>query len=57
MDISNEEPQLYIEYRGDTPFRYIYGTEADAARMWFDDAGYPTPEEARKAWEEENKCR
>lgn len=42
---------LYIKYRGDTPYQYRYGDESEAMRL-FIDGGYSTPEEAKKAWED-----
>lgn len=44
-------PDLYIKYRGDTPYQYRYGDESEAMRL-FIDGGYSTPEEAKKAWED-----
>ena len=43
---------LYIKYRGDTPYQYRYGDESEAMRL-FIDGGYSTPEVAKKAWERE----
>ena len=51
--MKNEEPQMFIKYRGDTPYKYYYGT--DYAPLAFGDEGYETPEEARAAWEREQQ--
>ena len=45
-------PDLYIKYRGDTPYQDRYGDESEAMRL-FIDGGYSTPEETKKAWERE----
>lgn len=45
-------PELYIKYRGDTPYQYRYGDESEVMRLLID-GGYSTPEEAFKAWLEE----
>lgn len=45
-------PDLYIKYRGDTPYQYRYGDGSEVMRL-FIDGGYSTPEEAKKAWEQE----
>lgn len=45
-------PDLYIKYRGDTPYQYRYGDEVEATRLLVD-GGYCTQEEAKKAWERE----
>lgn len=45
-------PELYIKYRGDTPYQYRYGDESEAIRLLVD-AGYDTPEEAFETWMEE----
>lgn len=42
---------LYIKYRGGTPYQYRYGDGREAMRL-FIDGGYSTPEEAKKAWED-----
>lgn len=43
---------LYIKYRGGTPYQYRYGDGREVMRL-FIDGGYSTPEEAKKAWERE----
>ena len=45
--------QMYVEYRGDVPVAYRYG-EPWVAMQLFVEGGYPTPEEARAAWEREH---
>lgn len=46
-------PELYIKYKGETPYQYRYGDEKEATRLLID-GGYNTPEEAKEAWEKEN---
>ena len=43
-------PEMYTLYRGDTPVAYRYGEEW-AAEQLFMEGRYPTPEEAKAAWE------
>lgn len=45
---------MYVKYHGDTPVAYAYGEPWVAQALFMDDIGYPTPEEAKKAWEKEN---
>ena len=45
-------PSLYISYRGDTPVAYRYGEPWRAMQLAME-GGYPTPEEAKEAWERE----
>lgn len=47
------ELNMYVKYDGDEPVAYAYGEEWVAMALFMDDIGYPTPEEARKAWEEQ----
>ena len=47
---------LYVKYRTNEkgeqePVAYAYGDEWVAMALYMDDIGYPTPEEARGAWE------
>lgn len=46
--------QLYIEYRGDKPYRYRYGDETQATAL-FVDGGYKKPEESIEAWRNEHE--
>lgn len=46
--------QLYTKYRDGVPVAYRYGDEWVAMQLHME-GGYPTPEEAIKAWEAENK--
>lgn len=48
--MKNEEPQMFIMYHGDTPYKYYYGLYYTPLLL---DEGYPTPEEAKAAWEKE----
>ena len=43
---------LYIKYREETPYQDRYGDESEVMRL-FIDGGDCTPEEAKKAWEQE----
>lgn len=45
-------PEMYIKYRGDKPYAYMYGDEDAATALYYGD-GYKTPEEAVEAWERE----
>ena len=47
-----DELQMYIEYRGETPVAYRYGEPWRAWQLLME-GGYPTPEEAKAAWEAE----
>ena len=47
-------PEMYIKYRGDKPYAYMYGGEDAATALYYGD-GYKTPEEAVEAWEREQK--
>lgn len=49
-------PDLYIKYRGGTPYQYRYGDESEAMRL-FIDGGYSTPEEAFEEWMNEKAKR
>ena len=44
-------PEMYVKYDGDTPVAYAYGEEWVSMALFMDDIGYPTPEEAKAAWE------
>lgn len=48
-----DEPkeQLYVSYRGDEIDGYVYGEDWVAMALYCDDMKYPTPEEAKAAWE------
>lgn len=46
--------QLYTKYRDGVPVAYRYGDEWVAMQLYME-GGYPTPEEAIKAWEAEIK--
>lgn len=43
-------PEMYVKYRDDKPVAYRYGEEIEATKLWVE-GGYPTPEEAKEAWE------
>ena len=45
--------EMYVKYDNDTPVAYAYGEPWVAQALLMDDIGYPTPEEAKKAWEKE----
>ena len=44
---------LFVKYEGGKIVGYAYGEEWVAAAMYVDDICYPTPEEAKAAWEKE----
>lgn len=46
--------QLYTKYRDGVPVAYRYGEEWVAMQLYME-GGYPTPEEAIKAWEKEHR--
>lgn len=46
--------QMYTKYQGDVPVAYRYGPSWVAMQLMME-GGYPTPEEAREAWERENE--
>lgn len=48
-------PELYIKYQDDKPIAYAYGEEWVAMALYMDDIGYSTPEEAKAAWERDQK--
>lgn len=48
-------PELYVKYQDDKPIAYAYGEEWVAMALYMDDIGYSTPEEAKTAWEKEQK--
>ena len=50
----DEEPKMYIKYRGDTPVEYLYGPSWKAMQLMME-GGYKTPEEAKAAWEREQQ--
>ena len=43
---------MYIKYRDNKPYAYMYGDETVAMALYYGD-GYKTPEEALEAWERE----
>lgn len=45
-------PEMYVKYRGDVPYAYMYGEEDAAIALYFED-GYKTPEEAMEAYQED----
>lgn len=47
--MKDKEPKMFTLYRGETPVKYLYGT--NYWPLWIGDEGYDTPEEARAAWE------
>ena len=51
--MKNEEPKMYVKYRGDTPYKYYYGT--NYMPLWCDDVGYDTPEQAILAYRKEKE--
>lgn len=51
--MENEEPKMYVKYRGDTPYKYYYGT--NYMPLWCDDVGYDTPEQAIFAYRKEKE--
>lgn len=50
--MDKEKLSLYTLYRGDKPIAYRYGESWRAMQLAID-GGYPTPEEAKAAWEKE----
>lgn len=44
------EDQLYVKYEEGIPVAYAYGEPWVAMALYMDDIGYPTEEEARRAW-------
>ena len=49
-------PDLYIKYKGETPYQYRYGDESEAVKL-FIDGGYRTSEEAFEEWMNEKAKR
>lgn len=49
-----DELKMYIEYRDGKPHSYLYGPPWKAMELYVE-GGYPTPEEARVAWEFEDR--
>ena len=47
-----EELKMYVEYRDGQPCGYLYGPRWKAMELYME-GGYPTPEEAKEAWERE----
>ena len=51
----SDELKMYVEYRGGKPHGYLYGPSWKQMELYME-GGYPTPEEAKAAWElEESK--
>ena len=50
----SEELKMYIEYRDGKPHGYLYGPPWKAMELYME-GGYPTPEEAKAAWEAEQE--
>ncbi len=48
----SEELKMYVEYRDGKPHGYLYGPSWKAWELLME-GGYPTPEEAKAAWEAE----
>ena len=49
-----EELKMYIKYVDGKPYQYRYGESWRAMQLHVD-GGYPTPEEAKAAWEREQE--
>lgn len=47
--MKDKEPKMFTLYRGETPVKYLYGT--NYWPLLLGDEGYDTPEEAKAAWE------
>lgn len=47
-------PEMYVKYRGEKPYAYMYGDESAAMALYCED-GYRTPEEAKAAYERTQK--
>lgn len=47
-------PEMYTKCRNGVPYRYMYGEEDAAAALFFGD-GYKTPEEAKAAYERDQR--
>ena len=52
----SEELKMYVEYRDGKPHSYLYGPSWKAMELYME-GGYPTPEEAKAAWEAEEERR
>ena len=50
----SEELKMYVEYRDGKPHGYLYGPPWKAMELYME-GGYPTPEEAKAAWERESQ--
>lgn len=50
----SEELKMYVEYRDGKPHGYLYGPSWKAMELYME-GGYPTPEEAKAAWEVEEQ--
>lgn len=49
-----ENYKMYTLYQGDRPVAYRYGPEWVSQQLLME-GGYPTPEEAKEAWERYGK--
>lgn len=47
-----DELKMYVEYRDGKPHGYLYGPSWKQMELYME-GGYPTPEEAKAAWEAE----
>lgn len=50
----SEELKMYTKYVDGKPYQYRYGESWRAMQLYVD-GGYPTPEEAKAAWEAEQE--
>lgn len=50
----SEELKMYVEKRDGKPVAYLYGPSWKAMELYME-GGYPTPEEAKAAWEQEKQ--
>ena len=50
----SEELKMYTKYVDGKPYQYRYGESWRAMQLYVD-GGYPTPEEAKAAWEAEQQ--
>lgn len=47
-------PEMYVKYKGNTPYAYMYGDETAAKALYYGD-GCKTPEDAVEAWKRETE--
>ena len=51
-----EELKMYVEYRDGKPCGYLYGPSWKAMELYME-GGFETPEEAKAAWEAEQRSK